>query len=258
MTDCVFCKCENITPGAHNCLTLQQENDVKIRDFAIMYRDVNECNMIEYGAKGFYNVWCMFRNVIAQLCWIMSKIKEYKPGKNVTFTNNSDGSVSINTEIPNIEPLIEMFKRINGSVISSSKTIWKGVTTDASTLYILSEPLSNFKYVEIFYNSGSAFDSVRFPTDQVRFGIPSLNTSDTVDNPNGLLFIKEDHLVVDSPTKLSWGMIHSALIDVPYKGTLTGVFKGRNLELANINGGDLPINVYRIDGIKEETIKLDL
>lgn len=96
MSDCIQCKCEPITPSNDACLSLQKANDEKIREFAIMYRDLQTCNLASEGAKGFYNIWCVLKSVIGQICFLMGNIKEpkeYKAGTNIEFTQDGDNIV---------------------------------------------------------------------------------------------------------------------------------------------------------------------
>ena len=64
MADCFTCKCEPTT----NCAQLQQDNDEKLREFATHYKNLETCDLAEQGAKGFYNVWCLMKSVIALTC----------------------------------------------------------------------------------------------------------------------------------------------------------------------------------------------
>ena len=98
MSDCVHCKCEDVALNSNTCTKLQSDNTAKLRDFSIYYRDLQTCDLAEEGAKGFYNVWCMFKNLIAYTCWLASKIKDFKAGQNITFTANADGSTTINAK----------------------------------------------------------------------------------------------------------------------------------------------------------------
>lgn len=96
MSDCIQCKCEPITPSNDACLSLQKANDEKIREFAIMYRDLQTCNLASEGAKGFYNIWCVLKSVIGQICFLMGNMKEpkeYKAGNNIEFTKDGDNIV---------------------------------------------------------------------------------------------------------------------------------------------------------------------
>lgn len=96
MSDCIQCKCEPIKPSNDACLSLQKANDEKIREFAIMYRDLQTCNLASEGAKGFYNIWCVLKSVIGQICFLMGNTKEskeYKAGNNIEFTQDGDNVV---------------------------------------------------------------------------------------------------------------------------------------------------------------------
>ena len=98
MSDCIHCKCDDVALNANTCTKLQSDNTTKLRDFSIYYRDLQTCDLAEEGAKGFYNVWCMFKNLIAYTCWLASKIKDFKAGTNITFTPNADGSTTISAK----------------------------------------------------------------------------------------------------------------------------------------------------------------
>lgn len=100
MSDCVNCKCDTLTPSNENCTTLQSENDKKIKEFAIYYRDLQTCQLADEGAKGFFNVWCMFKNVIGQVCWLASQIKpqkSIKAGDNINIVED-DSSYTISAK----------------------------------------------------------------------------------------------------------------------------------------------------------------
>ena len=129
MSDCVHCKCEDVSLNSNTCTKLQSDNTAKLRDFSIYYRDLQTCDLAEEGAKGFYNVWCMFKNLIAYTCWLASKIKDFKAGQNITFTANADGSTTINAKDTTYTAGDGI--RITGTTISATDVDLSGYVTKA-------------------------------------------------------------------------------------------------------------------------------
>ena len=129
MSDCVHCKCEDVALNSNTCTKLQSDNTAKLRDFSIYYRDLQTCDLAEEGAKGFYNVWCMFKNLIAYTCWLASKIKDFKAGQNITFTANADGSTTINANDTTYTAGAGIL--ITGTTISATDVDLSGYVTKA-------------------------------------------------------------------------------------------------------------------------------
>ena len=115
MSDCIHCKCDDIPINKDTCTKLQSDNTNKIRDFAIYYRDLQTCNLAEEGAKGFYNVWCMFKNLIAYTCWLASVIKKFNAGPGITLTEEEDKTITIKA---NLEGYVtkEEFDKVAGAL----------------------------------------------------------------------------------------------------------------------------------------------
>lgn len=229
MSDCVFCQCENITPGEHNCLTLQQENDVKIRDFAIMYRDVNECNMIEYGAKGFYNVWCMFRNVIAQLCWLMSRVdcrtEALRAQANDICAMSSSNAVKLN------KYLTESASYQRELLVSSNNT-----ETEAYLSKVVAQPLI-FKdemstYVSASQTEMNYVDYLAFIKS--KYNYPNDDLGNAIGNANeGVHLFK---LAPNSPLTITYNLEMSS-----YNGKKLSKAK---FTYTNKGASDTPLTVY--------------
>lgn len=64
MADCFTCRCNPTS----NCADLHQDNDDKLREFALHYKNLETCDLAEQGAKGFYNVWCLIKSILAIAC----------------------------------------------------------------------------------------------------------------------------------------------------------------------------------------------
>lgn len=126
MSDCVHCKCEDVALNANTCTKLQSDNTAKLRDFSIYYRDLQTCDLAEEGAKGFYNVWCMFKNLIAYTCWLASKI---------------DGSTTINAK-------------------DTTYTAGAGILTTGTTISAVDVDLSGYVTKAEYNAMASAFTKV--------------------------------------------------------------------------------------------------
>ena len=115
MSDCIHCKCDDVALNANTCTKLQSDNTNKIRDFSIYYRDLQTCNLAEEGAKGFYNVWCMFKNLIAYTCWLASVIKKFNAGPGITLIEEEDKTITIKA---NLEGYVtkEEFDKVAGAL----------------------------------------------------------------------------------------------------------------------------------------------
>lgn len=115
MSDCVHCKCEDIPINSNTCTKLQSDNTAKIRDFSIYYRDLQTCDLAEEGAKGFYNVWCMFKNLIAYVCWLASKIKHFNAGEGISLIEEEDKTITIKANLENYVKK-EEFDKVSGAL----------------------------------------------------------------------------------------------------------------------------------------------
>ena len=99
MSDCIQCKCDDVPINKDTCTKLQSDNTNKLRDFSIYYRDLQTCNLAEEGAKGFYNVWCMFKNLIAYVCWLAAKIKKFNAGPGISLVEEEDKTITIKANL---------------------------------------------------------------------------------------------------------------------------------------------------------------
>ena len=99
MSDCIHCKCDDVPINKDTCTKLQSDNTNKLRDFSIYYRDLQTCNLAEEGAKGFYNVWCMFKNLIAYVCWLTANIKKFNAGPGISLIEEEDKTITIKANL---------------------------------------------------------------------------------------------------------------------------------------------------------------
>ena len=75
MADCVDCSCEKVKVGYDACAPLQDMNDSKVKGASKVLSDTPLCDYPKVFPKSLYSIWCVFKNVIAQICWIISELK---------------------------------------------------------------------------------------------------------------------------------------------------------------------------------------
>ena len=66
------CNCEQAPIG--DCTKLQEINDLQIRPKMRAILKAEWCNLPEAIRRAFYGVWCVLKNIINQLCYILQKL----------------------------------------------------------------------------------------------------------------------------------------------------------------------------------------
>lgn len=74
MTDCINCKCRDISPSA-NMIEYRALNEEKVKEVANAIRDLDGCDLPEYTAKGFYGLWCFNKALLAKIEYLEKQIK---------------------------------------------------------------------------------------------------------------------------------------------------------------------------------------
>lgn len=74
MTDCVDCRCDGIVTGLTGHQSLSAQNNDKVKQMALMLRDVQLCDLPDQSAKFAYAQWCFNKNLAEQLGWIASEL----------------------------------------------------------------------------------------------------------------------------------------------------------------------------------------
>lgn len=69
------CECEHVEPSKDNCLKLLELNDLKIRPAMRKISTSEWCNLQEAVRQAFYGVWCVLKNIIGFLCYIIRKLE---------------------------------------------------------------------------------------------------------------------------------------------------------------------------------------
>lgn len=74
--DCVDCACEKIEPGYDNCTALIDANDEQILCALNSIQTTEDYTTLpKKMAKVLYQFWCLFKNIIAQICFLTSELK---------------------------------------------------------------------------------------------------------------------------------------------------------------------------------------
>lgn len=69
------CECEKVEPRPENCAKLLELNDLKIRPAMRKISTSEWCNLPEAIRQAFYGVWCVIKNIIGFLCYIIRKLE---------------------------------------------------------------------------------------------------------------------------------------------------------------------------------------
>ena len=69
------CDCEHVEPSKDNCLKLLELNDLKIRPAMRKISTSEWCNLQEAVRQAFYGVWCVLKNIVGFLCYIIRKLE---------------------------------------------------------------------------------------------------------------------------------------------------------------------------------------
>lgn len=75
MANCVDCSCEQVKVGYDACTPLHEINDSKVKGASQVLADTELCDYPKVFPKALYSIWCVFKNIIAQICWIISELK---------------------------------------------------------------------------------------------------------------------------------------------------------------------------------------
>lgn len=69
------CECEEVKPSPDNCAKLLELNDLKIRPAMRKISVAEWCNLNEAIRQAFYAVWCVIKNIVGFLCYILRKLE---------------------------------------------------------------------------------------------------------------------------------------------------------------------------------------
>lgn len=152
------CECEKVEPRPENCNKLLELNDLKIRPAMRKISTSEWCNLQEAVRQAFYGVWCVIKNIVGFLCYILRKLEclEAKVDKlcevaqcqnetlkaivgkskekmleNITFTMRSKGS-SVEIHGATTYTDIQTFK--DGSFIIKWNMVWQGSERGKGTI----------------------------------------------------------------------------------------------------------------------------
>lgn len=114
------CSCENV--GIGDCTKLQELNDLQIRPKMRAILKAEWCNLPEAIRRGFYGVWCVLKNIINQLCYILTKLEclESKVDKLCSIAKCQDQRIT------------GLVEHIKGKMLENVVFGMKGVGTSAN------------------------------------------------------------------------------------------------------------------------------
>ena len=152
------CECEKVEPRPENCAKLLELNDLKIRPAMRKISTSEWCNLQEAIRQAFYGVWCVIKNIVGFLCYIIRKleclekkvdalcatakcqndairelIEKYKNDmlKNITFSMKSKGS---SVEIGGTTTYTDIQTSNDGSFNLKWNMVWSGKERGVGTV----------------------------------------------------------------------------------------------------------------------------
>lgn len=72
---CVDCSCKRVGLHDDTCKELHEMNDSKVKGSSNVLADAELCDYPKIFPKIIYSIWCMFKNIIAVICWILARLK---------------------------------------------------------------------------------------------------------------------------------------------------------------------------------------
>lgn len=74
MANCVDCSCKKLNLDEHICENLHDMNDSKVLGSSKVLADAELCDYPKLFPKALYSIWCIIKNIIAVICWILSRL----------------------------------------------------------------------------------------------------------------------------------------------------------------------------------------
>lgn len=88
MSKCNGCRCQDVGCGTEHCDDLHKHNDEKIERAGKVIKDTEVCDLPKLISKGVENIWCVFKNIIHNICCLSNRMdcveeKEYRIGTGI-------------------------------------------------------------------------------------------------------------------------------------------------------------------------------
>lgn len=88
MSKCNGCRCQDVGCGTEHCDDLHKQNDEKIERAGKVIKDTEVCDLPKLISKGVENIWCVFKNIIHNICCLSNRMdcveeKEYRIGTGI-------------------------------------------------------------------------------------------------------------------------------------------------------------------------------
>lgn len=73
---CIDCSCKQVPLNSNTCNALHDLNDEKVLGASKVLADAELCDYTKIFPKILYSLWCMIKNIIATLCWLLTRVSE--------------------------------------------------------------------------------------------------------------------------------------------------------------------------------------
>lgn len=73
---CIDCSCKQVPLNSNTCNALHDMNDEKVLGASKVLADAELCDYTKIFPKILYSLWCMIKNIIATLCWLLTRVSE--------------------------------------------------------------------------------------------------------------------------------------------------------------------------------------
>lgn len=73
---CIDCSCKQVPLDGNTCNALHDLNDEKVLGASKVLADAELCDYTKIFPKILYSLWCMIKNIIATLCWLITRVSE--------------------------------------------------------------------------------------------------------------------------------------------------------------------------------------
>lgn len=73
---CIDCSCKQVPLNSNTCNALHDMNDEKVLGASKVLADAELCDYTKIFPKILYSLWCMVKNIIATLCWLLTRVSE--------------------------------------------------------------------------------------------------------------------------------------------------------------------------------------
>lgn len=73
--NCVDCSCKQLKLDSELGKNLHEMNNSKIKGASMVIKDAEVCDYRKIFPRALYSIWCMFKNIIASVSWLLDRVK---------------------------------------------------------------------------------------------------------------------------------------------------------------------------------------